>query len=245
MKIALVGYGKMGKAIEQIALSRGHDIVLRISGSNRATMTAEALQQADVAIEFSTPEVAYANVMDCLTAGVNTVCGTTGWPQNLLDATHFAQNNPVGFLHATNFSIGVNIFFEVNTLLARLMNGRQEYDVTIDETHHIHKMDKPGGTAISVAEQIVANIGHKSEWQLTDNATELPMQVLPILAHRVGEVPGTHVVRYSSDVDDIEISHTAHNRSGFALGAVLAAEFLVGRHGVYTMRHVLGLGNAY
>lgn len=242
MKIALVGYGKMGKAIEQIAQGRGHEIVLRITGSNRATMTPDALQQADVVIEFSTPEVAYANVMECLAAGVNTVCGTTGWPQNLPEAIHYAENHPVGFLHATNFSIGVNIFFEVNTLLARLMNGRQEYSVSVAETHHIHKKDKPGGTAISVAEQIVAHIGHKTSWQLAGGNDTVPADVLPVQAHREGEIPGTHVVRYSSAVDDIEIAHTAHNRSGFALGAVLAAEFLVGRQGVYTMRNVLGLG---
>ncbi len=242
MKIALVGYGKMGKAIEQIALSRGHEVVLRIAGSNRAAMTPDSLRQADVVIEFSTPEAAYDNVMECLAAGVNTVCGTTGWPTQQPEATRYAEVHKVGFLHATNFSIGVNIFFEVNTLLARLMNGHEEYHVSVTETHHIHKKDKPGGTAISVAEQIINNIGHKTGWQMAEGVA-LPPNVLPVEAHRVGEVPGTHVVRYASAVDDIEIAHTAHNRSGFALGAVLAAEFLVGKQGVYTMRHVLGLGH--
>lgn len=238
MKIALIGYGKMGQAIERIAIQRGHEIVLCIRSGNRHEMTPERLREADVAIEFTTPETAQENVATLLNAGVNTVSGSTGWNEGVKAAEQSAKDSGVGFIHASNFSVGVNIFFEVNKLLARLMKGRDEYDVKVEETHHIHKKDAPAGTAITLAEQIITHLGGKAAWTLNgaDSA-----DTVPVFAHRIGDAPGTHKVTYSSDIDTIDIIHTAHNRNGFALGAVLAAEFLAGRKGVYTMRDVLGL----
>jgi len=238
MKIALIGYGKMGKAIEQIAVSRGHEIVLRITSSNRHEMSPQALQQADVAIEFTGPDAAAANVMECLDAGVSVVTGSTGWNNELPAACSRAVQQGVALLHASNFSIGVNIFFEVNKLLASLMKGRADYTPTVIETHHIHKKDKPGGTAITLTEQIMQQVGHTG-WSL-DGEDNSP-GTIPVYAHRVGEVPGTHSIKWSSSIDDIEITHTAHSREGFALGAVLAAEFVSGRIGVFSMQDVLGI----
>lgn len=238
MKIALIGYGKMGQAIERIALARGHEVVLRISSANRAEMTPGNLRNAEVAIEFSVPHVAQQNVAVCLDAGVPVVCGTTGWNEHLQEAREKAIQNDTAFLHASNFSIGVNIFFEVNKLLARLMKGREDYDVKVEETHHIHKKDAPAGTAITLAEQIIANRGGHTAWTLNDADGQ---DTIPIFSHRIGEVPGTHHVSYSSEIDTIDITHTAHNRSGFALGAVLAAEFVAGKKGVFSMTDVLGL----
>lgn len=237
MKIALIGYGKMGQAIERIAQQRGHEVVLRISTANRADMTTENLRNADVAIEFSVPHVARQNVLECLESGLAVVSGTTGWNEHLQEARDKAIQKGTAFLHASNFSIGVNIFFEVNKLLARLMAGRNEYDVKVEETHHIHKKDAPAGTAITLAEQIIAHRGGHTAWTLN----EADNNTIPIFSHRIGEVPGTHHVSYSSEIDTIDITHTAHNRNGFALGAVLAAEFLTGKKGVYTMTDVLGL----
>jgi len=238
MKIALIGYGKMGKAIERAAQSRGHEIVLRITAANRHEFTTEKIQQADVAIEFTGPESAHTNVMECLGAGVSVVCGTTGWNDRLQQAQDKAGEHKVAFLHASNFSIGVNIFFEINKLLASLMNGKTGYYVQVEETHHVHKKDAPGGTAITIAEQIIRNIGNKSGWSLNESSS---VENIPIFAHRIDEVPGTHKVTYSSAIDDIEITHTAHNREGFALGAVLAAEYIAGKSGVFTMKDVLGI----
>ena len=237
MNIALIVYGKMGHAIEQAAQNRGHDIVLRITSSNRHEMKT-GLQQADVAIEFTKPEAARDNVLACLAAGVNVVCGTTGWNDELPEVQHQAIAQGRALLQAANFSIGVNIFFEVNKLLARLMHGRPEYDVRIEETHHMHKKDAPSGTAIALAEQILERIDHKKTWSLNfmDNS-----DIVPIVAHRIDSVPGTHHVRYTSAIDDIELIHTAHNRDGFALGAVLAAEFIAGKSGIFTMKDVLGI----
>lgn len=228
----------MGQAIGQVALQRGHEITLCITSANRQEMTPERLREIDVAIEFTTPEVAKNNVADLLAAGVNTVCGSTGWNEGVEEARKVASEKGVGFIHASNFSVGVNIFFEVNKLLARLMKGREEYDVKVEEIHHIHKKDAPAGTAITLAEQIIANLGGKAAWNLNgaDSA-----DVVPVFAHRIGDAPGTHKVTYSSEIDTIDIIHTAHNRNGFALGAVLAAEFLAGKKGVFTMTDVLGL----
>ncbi|MBE2289792.1 MAG: 4-hydroxy-tetrahydrodipicolinate reductase [Chitinophagaceae bacterium] len=238
MKIALIGYGKMGKAIEEIAVSRGHEVVLKITSANRAELTAANLAQTDVAIEFTGPHAAWVNVKDCLEAGINVVSGSTGWNDHFADANALALAHNRGFLHASNFSVGVNIFFEVNKLLASLMQGRDEYAVKVEETHHVHKKDAPGGTAITIAEQIIARLSTKNSWQL-DGADA--SDVLPVIAHRVGEVPGTHRVSYSSPIDTIDIIHTAHSRKGFAQGAVLAAEFLAGKTGVFTMKDVLGI----
>ncbi len=238
MNIALIGYGKMGKAIEQIAINKGHKIVAIINTTNRHDLESGKLNGANVAIEFTNPESAPQNIAHCLKAGVAVVCGTTGWNAHAQYINDLAKASETGLLCASNFSIGVNIFFEINKQLATLMNGRSDYNVGVTETHHIHKKDKPGGTAITIAEQIIANNTLKKSWAL-DNA--IAADTLPIIAHRVGEVPGTHTVTYSSAIDDIEITHTAHNRMGFATGAVMAAEFLSGKSGIYTMKDVLGL----
>ena len=238
MNIALIGYGKMGHTIEQVAIKRGHNIVLRITSANKHEMDKEHLQKADVAIEFTRPESAKENVLKCLSSGISVVSGTTGWNQHLQQARDSANEHEVAFLHASNFSIGVNIFFEINKLLASLMNGLPEYHVTVEETHHTQKKDAPSGTAITIAEQIIQHISRTKQWVLNDfNEPDS----LPIIAHRIENVPGTHKVSYSSAIDDIEIIHTAHNRDGFALGAVMAAEFIVGKKGVFLMKDVLGI----
>jgi 4-hydroxy-tetrahydrodipicolinate reductase len=240
MNIALIGYGKMGKAIEQVAVQRGHAIIMKIGSSNRDEMTKENLQFADVVIEFTNPEAARENVMDCLQAGVPVVCGTTGWNEGLNNAKLKATDNNTAFLWASNFSVGVNIFFEVNKALARLMNNQNDYEISIEETHHTQKKDAPSGTAITLAEQIIDNIDRKKHW--AKEHTGHP-EAFPIIAHRIENVPGTHKITYHSPIDDLEIIHTAHNRQGFALGAVLAAEFIAGKQGVFEMKDVLGINN--
>lgn len=227
----------MGKAIETIALERGHEIILKIVSSNQGEMTNEQLTKADVAIVFSAPEIAFAQVVSCLNAGVNTISGTTGWNNEVPIAMATAQKKGAGFLHASNFSIGVNIFFEVNQLLAQLMNKQTGYNVQLSETHHIHKKDAPSGTAITLAEQIIAAIDRKSGWELESSND----QKISITSYREDMVPGTHHVIWNSPIDSIELIHTAHNRTGFALGAVLAAEFIKGKQGVYHMKDVLGI----
>ncbi len=238
MNIALIGYGKMGHAIEQVAVKRGHTIVLRITSANKHEMDDVHLRTADVAIEFTNPAAAKENVLACLNAGLSTVCGTTGWNEQLQEARDAAIKNNVAFLHASNFSIGVNIFFEVNKLIAALMNGHAEYNVSIEETHHTQKKDAPSGTAITLAEQIIQNLTRKKNWVLNDYNEK---DKIPIIAHRVDSVPGTHKVTWSSAIDDIDIIHTAHSRDGFALGSVLAAEFIAGKQGIFTMKDVLGI----
>jgi 4-hydroxy-tetrahydrodipicolinate reductase len=238
MNIALIGYGKMGHTIEQIAAKRGHNIVLCITSANASDLDAAHLAGVDVAIEFTRPDVAKENVLKCLSAGTSVVSGTTGWNEQLHEARDMAARHKAAFLHASNFSIGVNIFFEVNKLLAQLMNGQKEYAVAIEETHHTQKKDAPSGTAITLAEQIIGQLDHKTRWALGDSSEP---DAVPIVAHRVEHVPGTHKVTYTSAIDDIEIMHTAHNRDGFALGAVLAAEYIHGRQGVFTMKDVLGI----
>lgn len=238
MNIALIGYGKMGKAIEQIATYRGHNIVLRISSSNKQEMTPDNLRLADVAIEFTMPEAAQENVLHTLRAGVPVVCGTTGWNEGLNKAKMVAMDNETSFLHASNFSIGVNIFFEVNKLLASLMNGQPGYEVHMEEIHHTQKKDSPSGTAITIAEQILDQLNRKKHWTEEETADS---EMLRIIAKREDGYAGTHSVKYTSAIDDIEIIHTAHNRTGFALGAVLAAEFIAHKQGIFTMKDVLGI----
>ncbi|WP_118973319.1 4-hydroxy-tetrahydrodipicolinate reductase [Taibaiella koreensis] len=240
MNIALIGYGKMGKAIEQVALQRGHQVILRIGRQNREEFSRENLVMADVAIEFTSPESAPDNVLHCLDAGVPVICGSTGWNDRLYLAKEKCAVSNGAFLQASNFSIGVNIFFEINKQLASLMNDWPEYEVSIEETHHTAKKDAPSGTAITLAEQVIDNLERKKHWQLDAPSGE---EVLPIKALREDEVPGTHRVHYRSAIDDIEIAHTAHSREGFALGAVLAAEFIRHRKGIFTMSDVLA-GNA-
>ncbi|MHA4845315.1 4-hydroxy-tetrahydrodipicolinate reductase [Flavitalea antarctica] len=238
MKIALIGYGKMGKAIEEIALSRGHEIVLRVGIENLEDNTVEKISKADVAIEFTGPEVAFENIKRCLDAGVPVVSGSTGWLKNLPDAERYSKEKQVGFLYSSNYSIGVNIFFAVNKRLASLMSRHENYEVSLTEVHHTEKKDAPSGTAISLAEQIMQYIPSKTRWV---NEPVNDKTAIPIISVRTDPAPGTHTVSYRSDIDDIEIKHTAHNRKGFAGGAVLAAEFMRNKTGVYHMNDVLGI----
>lgn len=234
MKIALLGYGKMGKAIEKIAMERGHEIVLKIGKENKEEATSQNLQKADVIIEFTGPESAFDNVSKCLNAGLAVVCGSTGWNDRLAEAKAICAEHDAALIQASNFSVGVNLFFELNKMAAELMRPHSDYQVQVDETHHTQKLDAPSGTAISIAEQIMDSYPGLNGWSLDANEGQLQIN-----AFRVDDVPGTHVVRYSSDIDDIELTHTAHSRTGFALGAVLAAEFLNNKKGIFTMRDVL------
>jgi 4-hydroxy-tetrahydrodipicolinate reductase len=240
MRIALIGYGKMGHAIEQAAIQRGHEIVLKIRTANRDELNEQNLKNVHVAIEFTKPDAAKENVLKCLEEGVPVVCGTTGWNEGLSHVKMSAISHNSAFLHASNFSVGVNIFFEVNKFLASLINEQPDYEVEMEETHHTEKKDAPSGTAITLAEQIIENLKRKDHW--TKEQTSDPGS-FPIISHRIENVPGTHKVKYTSAIDDIEIIHTAHNREGFAKGAVLAAEYVAGRKGIFTMKDVLGFRN--
>ena len=233
MKIALLGYGRMGKAIEKIALDRGHEIVIKDSGE-----TPYDISIADVAIDFSIPSVAFANISNCLNNNVPVVSGTTGWLDKYDEAIELCKKNKGAFIYASNFSLGVNIFFELNNYLAKMMNALEDYNVTIEEIHHTKKLDAPSGTAITLAEGIIDN-SSKKEWELDGKPTN---EIIPITAVRTPEVPGTHTITYNSEIDTIDIKHTAHNRQGFALGAVIAAEWLVGKEGIYSMKDVLNIG---
>lgn len=237
MKIALIGYGKMGKEIEQIALLRGHEIVLKISVDNLHDFTIENLQKADAAIEFTAPDAALKNMHFCFDAGVPIVVGTTGWNKHLDEVKKYCSQKNAALLYASNFSVGVNLFFALNKRLAELIAPYNQYDVTMEEIHHTHKLDAPSGTAISLANDILSLHPTKKQWSLEKSDTEH----LLINAKRIDPVPGTHSIKYSSEIDDIEIIHTAHNRKGFATGAVIAAEWLAGKKGVYTMNDVLNI----
>ena len=238
MRIALLGYGKMGKMIERIAIERGHESVLIVDENNRAACTDEQLKQADVAIEFTMPAVAVENYKWCFDNGVPVVSGTTGWLERWDEVVACCREQQGGFFYASNFSIGVNIFFQLNKYLAKMMNGFNDYKVFIEETHHIHKLDAPSGTAITIAEGILGNHDGYRSWQLNEGR-QMPADVLPVTARRIGEVPGIHAVTYKSEVDEIEIRHSAVSREGFARGAVLAAEFLKGKNGVLGMEDML------
>ncbi len=238
MNIALIGYGKMGKAIHEIAKQRGHEAVLIIDADNLHDLTPENIRKADVAIEFTSPHTAFKNLTFCLQQSVPVVCGSTGWLEKLDEAKAIAEAARTGLIVASNFSVGVNIFFEVNKRLAQLMAGQDSYDISLKEIHHTAKKDAPSGTAISLAEQVLDAVPRKEKWvnEESSNASELS-----IISERIDPAPGTHFVKYSSAVDDIEIIHTAHNRTGFALGAVLAAEFLKDKTGFFGMKEVLNL----
>jgi 4-hydroxy-tetrahydrodipicolinate reductase len=238
MKIALIGYGKMGKAIEEIAIEKGHEIVLKIDINNAADLNKENISRADVAIEFTGPHSAFENICKCLELGIPVVSGSTGWLENWQKAEQLCYDKKGALVYASNYSIGVNLFFELNTYLAKLMNKHQEYDVTMKEIHHTQKKDAPSGTAITLAEQVLANFGSKKQWV---NAISSERGDLSIISERIDPYPGTHAIKYQSAIDDIEIIHTAHSRKGFAGGAVLAAEFITGKKGIYGMREVLGL----
>lgn len=238
MKIALIGYGKMGKAIEEVAVKKGHQIVLGINSQNTNLFTKENLEKADVAIEFSTPHTAFENISNLLNWNIPVVCGSTGWIEKLETTKELCATTNGSFVFSNNFSIGVNIFFEINKKLADLMSHHNEYEVILEEIHHTQKKDAPSGTAIALAEQILNRIHHKKQWvnELSDNPEDLE-----IISQRIDPAPGTHHVKYSSAIDNIEIIHTAHNRKGFASGAVLAAEFIRNHKGFFTMKEVLGL----
>jgi 4-hydroxy-tetrahydrodipicolinate reductase len=231
MKIALLGYGKMGKVIERIALERGHEIVLRKSSSS----SYDGLENADVAIDFSIPTAAVGNISECLQQNVPIVSGTTGWLDDYPKMVALCEEKNGAFMYGSNFSLGVNLFFELNDYLAKMMSKFKQYSVTMEEIHHTQKLDAPSGTAISLANGIIEN-SHYTNWSLDENSNE---NSLYIDAQRIENVPGTHSVFYSSSVDTIEIKHTAHSREGFAFGSVIAAEWLVGKKGVFTMRDVL------
>ena len=235
MKIALLGYGKMGKEIEAIALKRNHTIVLKVDETNANTFLIDELKKADVAIEFSTPHTVITNINKCFEAQVPVIVGTTGWYDQFSEIeNNCAQKNGTLF-YASNFSLGVNLFMKVNSYLAELMNKYDTYNVEMEEIHHIHKLDKPSGTAITLANQIIEKLDRKTNWSITSKAAN----DLYIEDKREGEVPGTHIVKYTSEVDDIEIMHKAHNRTGFALGAVVAAEFLKEKKGIFTMKDLI------
>jgi len=237
MKIALIGYGKMGKEIEQIAIFRGHEIVLKINSNNLQEFTVDNLKKADVAIEFTTPNAVLKNIYTCFDAGIPIVVGTTAWYKHLDEVKKYCAQKNASLLYASNFSVGVNLFFALNKKLAELMAPYKEYDVMIEEIHHTQKLDAPSGTAISLANDILAVHPTKKKWSL-DKSDE---QTLLIKAKRIDPCPGTHSIKYSSEIDDIEIIHTAHNRKGFATGAVIAAEWLIGKKGVYTINDVLNI----
>jgi len=237
MRIALVGYGKMGKAIEEIGLERGHEIVLKINDENLQDFTKENISNAQVAIEFTGPHSAYENVKQMIDWGTPVVCGSTGWTDQLSTINDLCTAKKGSFIYASNFSIGVNIFFELNKKLAWLMKDHPDYRISMEEIHHTQKKDAPSGTAITLAEQIIESQTAIRKWVggETGNAGELP-----IVSKRIDPAPGTHMIRYSSPIDDIEIIHTAHNRKGFAGGAIRAAEYIFDKRGIFSMKDVLG-----
>jgi 4-hydroxy-tetrahydrodipicolinate reductase len=232
MKIALLGYGRMGKEIEKIAISRGHEIVIKKDVEDEVEITL-----ADVAIDFSVPNSAFNNISDCLNNNVPVISGTTGWLDKYKDAVTLCKEKKGAFIYASNYSLGVNIFFELNKQLAKMMQTIEGYNISMEEIHHTLKLDAPSGTAITLAEGIIEN-SSKNNWELGDTSSE---ENIPIIAKRIPDVPGTHTVWYESEVDTIEIKHTAHSRKGFALGAVIAAEWIADKTGVFTMKNVLNI----
>jgi len=233
MKIALLGYGRMGKEIEKIALQRGHEIVIKTNSEASVDINI-----ADVAIDFSVPTSAYRNISNCINNNVPVISGTTGWLEKYEEAVALCIAKKGAFIYASNFSLGVNIFFELNNQLAKMMHNLGDYNITMEEIHHTKKLDAPSGTAITLADGIIEN-STKSDWELNGEISE---KSIPIIAKRIPDVPGTHTVDYTSEVDSIEITHTAHNRKGFALGAVVAAEWIQKKEGVFTMKDVLNIG---
>ena len=236
MKIALFGYGKMGKEIEQIALKRGHEIVLKIRENEKYDIS-----KADIGIDFSVPNAALHNIISCFKNNLPVISGTTGWLDDFDKALTVCKENKGSFIYASNFSIGVNLFFELNKSLAKMMNPHKDYSLDVEEIHHTKKLDTPSGTAISIAEQIIKN-SSKSDWELIENSVNQDSNSVPISAKRILDTPGTHKVSYKSEIDSIEIKHIANNRKGFALGAIIAAEWLIKKNGIYTMKDVLNIG---
>jgi 4-hydroxy-tetrahydrodipicolinate reductase len=234
MNIALLGYGKMGKTIEQIALQRGHQIVLKVDKEDHDY----DITKADVAIDFSIPTVAFNNISNCINHQIPVISGTTGWLNEYTKAVNLCEEKQGAFIYASNFSLGVNIFFELNKNLARMMTNLNQYKVSLEEIHHTQKLDAPSGTAISLANDIIAEHSNYKQWKLEESNES----TINITAKRIDDIPGTHTVTYKSEVDTITIEHIAHNRQGFALGAVIAAEWILGKTGVFTMNDVLNIG---
>jgi 4-hydroxy-tetrahydrodipicolinate reductase len=234
MKIALLGYGKMGKTIEQMAISRGHDVILKIDKNDDNY----DIGNADIAIDFSIPSVAFTNITNCILNNVPVISGTTGWLEDYDKVVNLCKEKKGAFIYASNFSLGVNIFFELNKTLARMMSQLKQYKVNMEEIHHTQKLDAPSGTAITLANSIISEHSNYNQWKLNGNDEN----DIAITAKRIKDVPGTHTVKYQSEVDTITIEHVAHNRQGFALGAVIAAEWLIGKTGVFTMNDVLNIG---
>ena len=232
MKIAVLGYGRMGKEIEKIAISRGHEILIKKDIDALIDITL-----ADVAIDFSEPGSAFNNISDCIKNNVPVISGTTGWLDKYEDAVILCKKEKGAFIYASNFSLGVNIFFELNKQLAKMMGNLEDYRISMEEIHHTKKLDAPSGTAITLAEGIIEN-SSKENWELGENTSE---ENIPIVAKRIPDVPGTHAVLYRSEVDSLEIKHTAHSRKGFALGAIVASEWILGKTGVFSMKDVLNI----
>jgi 4-hydroxy-tetrahydrodipicolinate reductase len=226
----------MGKEIEQIALKRGHEIVLKIRENEKYDIS-----KADIGIDFSVPNAALHNIISCFKNNIPVVSGTTGWLDDFDKALTVCKENKGSFIYASNFSIGVNLFFELNKSLAKMMNPHKDYSLNVEEIHHTKKLDTPSGTAISIAEQIIKN-SSKSDWELIENSVNQDSNSVPISAKRILDTPGTHKVSYTSEIDSIEIKHIANNRKGFALGAIIAAEWLIKKNGIYTMKDVLNIG---
>lgn len=247
MKLALLGYGKMGQIIERFALERGHEVVLKITIDNLQDLTVANLAKADVAIDFSAPDAVVNNIYKCFEASVPIVVGTTGWYGKLQEIKNDCLSSNNTLLYGSNFSIGVNLFFYLNKVLAKLMNNYPAYEVQVEEIHHTQKLDAPSGTAMTIAEDIIENLDRKTEWLNEIVGTPIPEIIkneqLLIESHRIENVPGTHTVVYSSEVDDIEIKHTAHSRAGFALGALVAAEWLQNKQGFYNVADVFNFNN--
>lgn len=240
LNIAIIGYGKMGKTIEKVLNERGHEVVLKITSKNKDLMTTHNLQKADVAIEFTNPDSAIKNFYKCFEAGLPVVSGSTGWFNQLEAVTDKVKEQNGSLFYAPNFSVGVNIFFHINKLMAKLMNQQEEYDVDMEEIHHTEKLDSPSGTAIKTAEILLNELERKNNW--VENTENKPNELL-ITAKREPEVRGTHTVRYFSDIDELTFTHKAYSRKGFALGSVLAAEFIVGKKGIFEMKDMLNFEN--
>jgi 4-hydroxy-tetrahydrodipicolinate reductase len=242
MNIALIGYGKMGQIIERFAIERGHEIVLKIGSKNLDELTVANLKKADVAIDFSLPDSAIKNIYTCFEANVPLIVGTTGWYGQLQEIKNECLLNNHTLLYGSNFSIGVNLFFHINEVLAKIMNNYPAYDVQVEEIHHTQKLDSPSGTAMTIAEEIISKLDRKAEW-VNELDGSVPAEVIKpeqllIASERIENIPGTHTVVYSSEVDEIEIKHTAHNRAGFALGAVVAAEWLQNKQGFFNISDI-------
>jgi len=237
MKIALIGYGKMGKTIEKMSIEKGHEVVLKFDVDNFDEFTVKNIKKADVAIEFTRPEGAAENIKKCIEAGVPVVCGTTGWLDKKAEVDTLCIKKESAFFYASNYSVGVNIFFALNKFLAKMMNDQPQYDLETEEIHHTQKLDAPSGTSITLAEGIIKNIKDKKAWI---NQASKSKSKVPIISKRIEKVPGTHTINYQSAIDEIEIKHTAHSRAGFAGGAIQAAEWIIGKKGVFGMSDMLG-----